>query len=257
VAALLVAAVGGSAVAFARAPAVTALEQGIINGNLYQAADSVLYLQANVQAMQAEPVQDRDMLLTWKDVSDNPGNIHDIWVPAVEPASIREGVAFIGDSVALGANRLLSQTIRNIRLDSKVSRSLSQGKDLLKEWAASGYLDGFVVISLGANGYGNWQTQIDAMVEAVPTGQRLIFVTPFLGKPQKNIFDKEIAAYFRKLAETIPWITVADWAALIQDKQELLAADKIHFGNVRKCSQLFVDCVLEAISEAGDKPVKL
>ncbi|MDR0532249.1 MAG: acyltransferase [Oscillospiraceae bacterium] len=255
VAVLLLACLAGSAAVFARAPVVTQMEQTLLDGKLYQSGEDMAALHQQAAAVNPSPVeQNRVLILTYPDATAYEAN--ESWTPSVPPASIGGGVTFIGDSVSLGANRLLTQTIPGLHADSKESRNMAAGLELLKTLAANGDLEEYVVISLGTNGYGAWQNQVDGMVAALPAGRKLIFVTPFIGKPRKGLAFAEIAAYYRALPEQYPFITVADWAEAIGQRQELLAADKIHFGKVQQCSQMYVDLILEALSEAKGKPGK-
>lgn len=257
VAALLAAALAGSVLTLVRAPQLTEMEQSFLNGHIYQDAQGIETLEEKVLAIQAQPVQGVEKPLAYADASQNPYLAQEeLWTPSYAPGSIPGGVSFVGDSVALAANRPLREHVPSIYVDSAESRSLAQGRKMLRDWAAGGELKEYVVVSLGTNGYGNWREQIDGMIAELPAGHRLIFVTPFLGKPQAGIFDKEIAAYYRQMAQKHPFVTVADWAEAIAPRQELLAADRIHFGNWKKCGQVYVDCVLKAIEEAGKKPAK-
>jgi len=140
-------------------------------------------------------------------------------------------------------------------VDCEVSRTMRAGRALLREWQDDGSLREYVVIALGANGYGDWQAQIDAMLDELPAGHRVVFVTPYLGKPDPGISEREIAAYYRELARTLPYVTVADWAEAVEPHQDLLASDRTHLlGN--RAAQLFADVVLMGIDEAGRKEGK-
>jgi len=256
VAALTAAALGVGTAVLIRAPQVTAMEQSFLNGHAYQDAQGIEGLRERVLAIQPQPAKVDGKALAYGDASQNPAAVDDDWTPSVVITSIPGGVSFLGDSVALAASRPLRENVPNITVDSAESRSMAQGRQLLRDLAAADELKEYVVVSLGANGYGNWQAQIDGMIEELPPGHRLIFVTPYLGKPQAGIADKEIAAYYRQMAQKHPFVTVADWAVAIAPHQDLLAPDRIHFGNWKKCGQIYVDMLLEAIEEAGRKPAK-
>jgi len=251
---LLVLAIAGSVGVFWRAPGITSLEQGIVNGALHQQADRLETMQS--QALSIKPPVDQKSALIISYADEPPDAGSDDWMPAIAMQSVSGGVTFVGDSVSLGANKLLVSTIPDSTIDSTVSRSISQGTELIKEWAKNGSLQEYVIVSLGTNGYGDWKKQVDRLVEAIPAGHRLILVTPYMGKPKEGYFAKEIAAYYRELAKTLPYVTVADWAKAAAAEPDMLAADRIHFGNVRKCSRIFADLVMLAIQEAGQKPVK-
>ncbi|MDR2686505.1 MAG: acyltransferase [Oscillospiraceae bacterium] len=247
--------VAGSAQVFARAPAVTGLELPIMIGNIYQDAESAAALHARAAAIPVEPVADRGRAPFWADAAHDPSLADSAWVPAVSIHSLPGGVSYIGDSVSLGADRFLRETIPNLLLDAEVSRTMRAGRALLREWQDDGSLREYVVVALGSNGYGDWKAQIDGMLDELPAGCRMVFVTPFLGIPDPGTDDLEIAAYYRELARTLPYVTVADWAGVAAGRQELLAADKVHLAGNRGM-QLFTDVVLQGIDEAGRKAGK-
>ena len=245
----------GSAQVFARAPEINDLELPIMVGNLYQDVESAAALHARAAAIPAEPVIARDKPPAWADAAHDPSLADFEWVPAVNIGAMPGGVSFLGDSVSLGAERFLRETIPNSLVDCEVSRTMRAGRALLQEWQDDGSLREVVVISLGTNGYGDWQEQIDAMLDELPAGRRVVFVTPYIGKPDPGISEKEIAAYYRELAQALPYVTVADWAEAIEPYPDLLASDKTHLlGN--KAAQLFADVVLMGIDEAGRKEGK-
>ena len=251
---LCVLAVAGSVGVFWRAPGITSLEQGIVNGELYQQTGRLEMMHSQALNIKAPMDQKSALIMSYADAPKDAGP--DDWMPAVAMESIPGGVTFVGDSVSLGANKLLVSTIPDSTIDSTVSRSFSQGTELIKGWAKNGSLQEYVIVSLGTNGYDTWKKQVDQLVDAVPAGHRLILVTPYMGKPKAGYFAKEIAAYYRELAKTLPYVTVADWAKAAAAEPDILAADRIHFGNVRKCSRIFTDLVMLAVQEAGQKPVK-
>ncbi|MCL2494784.1 MAG: acyltransferase [Oscillospiraceae bacterium] len=239
-----------SAQVFARAPVVTELEMPILVGNIHQDAQSAAALRGRVAAIPAAPVIDHGRPPFWADAIDDPSLADNGWVPAVHLTSIPGGVSFMGDSVALGAVRMLRETIPNSVIDTQISRTMRMGRALLLEWREDGSLREYVVIALGSNGYGDWRAQIDFMLEELPEGRRVVFVTPYLGIPDPETFDVEIAAYYRELALELPYVTVADWAQAAAERPELLAADGTHIrGNTG--AQLFADVVLKGIDEAG------
>jgi len=251
---LCILALAGSVRVLWAAPGVTSLEQGIINGALYQQADRIGALRRQTGEIKP-PVDRRHALISG--FADAPENASfDDWMPAVAVNSIPGGISFLGDSVSLGANKLLTEMIPDIEADSAASRNLYSGMEKLQEWVDGEALREYVVISLGTNSFGDWQKQIDKMVDSIPAGRRLILVTPFIGKELQGSMNREVAAYYRELAAEVPWITLADWSNEISRQPELLAPDKIHFGNVKACSRIFVDLVLLAIQEAGRKSVK-
>ena len=227
-------------------------------GNIYQDAESVAGLQARVIAIPADPVTVRVNPPFWADAVHDPSLADGAWTPMITIDAIPGGVSFLGDSVSLGADRLLRENIPDLYIDSEISRLLEMGREILLEWQEDGSLREYVVIALGTNdGDENfkWKGDVDGMLEELPAGCRVVFVTPYIGKPDPGISEKEIAAYYRELAQALPYVTVADWAEAIEPYPDLLASDKTHLlGN--KAAQLFADVVLMGIDEAGRKEGK-
>ena len=247
----------GSAQVVARAPEINSLELPILVGNLYQDAESAASLYGRAAAIPAEPIIDRDKAPFCADAVHDPSLADGAWIPAVSIYSIPGGVSFIGDSVALAADRLLRETIPDSRIDMEVSRKLEMGREVLREWQAEGSLRETVVIALGTNDGTEALVHLDGILEELPAGCRVVLVTPYLAKPEIGIDDREIAAYYRKLAQALPYVTVADWAMAVAGRPELLGPDGTHLkANSAAAMQLFTDVVLRGIDEAGGKAGK-
>ena len=247
----------GSVRVVARAPEINSLELPILVGNIYQDAESAAALHGRAAAIPAEPIKDRGRAPFCADAVHDPSLADNAWIPAVSIYSIPGGVSFIGDSVALAADRLLRETIPDSRIDMEVSRKLEMGREVLREWQAEGSLREYVVIALGTNDGTEALVHLDGILEELPAGCRVVLVTPYLAKPELGIDDREIAAYYRKLAQALPYVTVADWAMAIAGRPELLGPDGTHLkANSATAMQLFTDVVLKGIDEAGRKEGK-
>ena len=136
--------------------------------------------------------------------------------PITAPAEIADGVTVIGDSVILGAQSTLMNTIPDCYVDAKVSRSISAGYDIMTNLQNSGKLREYVVIALGTNGNSSYAKQLTKFIDNLEPGHRLIFVTPFDGRSNENsIVVNKTADWERDLPNQYEYVTVADWAALI------------------------------------------
>jgi len=241
----------------ARAPEINNLELPIMVGNIYQDAESAAALHGRAAAIPAEPVADRGRAPFWADAAHDPSLAGGAWVPAVRIHAIPGGVSFIGDSVALSADRLLRETIPDCTIDLEVSRKLGMGREVLREWQAEGSLRETVVIALGTNDGAEALVHLDGILGELPAGCRVVLVTPYLAKPERGIDDRVIAAYYRALAQTLPYVTVADWADVVAGRPDLLGADGYHLNySNRKAAQVYTDIVLEGIAQAGKKEGK-
>lgn len=176
--------------------------------------------------------------------------------PDTGQGSIPAGVTVIGDSVSLGAQTTLQNTIPKCYVDSLVSRPVKAGLGILTDLQKKGELREYVVLALGTNGTNNYEKLFTEMIEALPPGHRLIIVTPFDGRANENskVLEKT-AAWMRGLPAKYSFITVADWNALISTQTEYLAKDKVHMGGAT-AKTLYANCVADAIAIAAGKPAK-
>jgi hypothetical protein len=180
---------------------------------------------------------------------------------AAEPAepvtlNITGGVTVIGDSVSLGAQPSLTKTIPDCYVDSKVSRPLSAGADILTGMQNRGELREYVVIALGTNGTNGYEKLFTQIIDALEPGHRLIIVTPFDGRSNENAaVVAKTAAWLRGLPGEYDFVTIADWNAKISSQVNLLANDKVHMGGGTSMA-LYAECVAEAVNAASGRAAK-
>ena len=117
-----------------------------------------------------------------------------------------------------------------------------------------GKLGEYVVIALGTNGTQDYAKYLTQIIDALEPGHRLIFVTPFDGRTNKNSkLVNMTAAWISELPNQYDFITIAEWHDLIKPHISLLAGDKVHMGGP-KSMKLYTDCIAKAISRASPKP---
>ena len=174
--------------------------------------------------------------------------------PDGPPLEINGAVTVIGDSVSLGAGMTLRKTIPNCYVDAEVSRPVSAGPDILTALQNRGKLGEYVVIALGTNGTYDYAKYLTQIIDALEPGHRLIFVTPFDGRSNKNSkLVSMTAEWISDLPNQYDFITIAEWHDLIKPHISLLAGDKVHMGG-QKSMKLYTDCIAKAISRAAPKP---
>lgn len=162
----------------------------------------------------------------------------------------------IGDSVALGAKSILETEIDNCSVDAEISRNLTQGLALMKELNRKNKLGDCVVMALGVNSIHEHERYIIRIIDALPTGSRLIFVTPFDGRDGGKSDISRTTDFIRTLEEQYDYVTIADWAGAIQDHVEWLTGDKVHIIFRDQALALYMDTITNAMDEAVSKPVK-
>jgi peptidoglycan/LPS O-acetylase OafA/YrhL len=170
--------------------------------------------------------------------------------------SITGGVTVIGDSVPLGAQTAMINTIPDCYVDAVVSRPVKAGVGIMTDLQNNGELREHVVIALGTNGTNSYAKLLTEIIDALNPGHRLIFVTPFDGRSNENaIVTNSTAEWMRELPGQYNFITVADWNALISTQVNLLAGDKVHMGG-QTSMKLYADMVAEAVYRASQGPAK-
>lgn len=174
----------------------------------------------------------------------------------ISRSQVNVNVTMVGDSVALGARKKLLETIPNAFIDTKGSRSLHDGYNLITEWQKSNSLGEYVVVALGTNGCEDWETYINKIINELEPGHRLIFVTPFDGHWTETWRSYKTMQYLRSIKDKYKYVTIADWYEEISKQPELLGSDKTHIGGNSKAIQMFVDVVENGIKLAGAKEVK-
>ncbi|GHU73719.1 hypothetical protein AGMMS49992_13270 [Clostridia bacterium] len=176
--------------------------------------------------------------------------------PTAIPTPIPLGsIVMLGDSVTLGAKSALEDGINNLRVDAKGSRNLLEGPDLLKDYIQKGRLSDCVVVALGTNGTRFFEDMITDMINMLPDGHRLIFVTPYDGRWTKTWASFRTTAYLRSIDGMYPFVTIADWAKVVDGHLDWLTTDKVHLRN-SKAVATYVDVINSAISIAKGKSVK-
>jgi len=120
----------------------------------------------------------------------------------------------------------------------------------------SGQLGECLVIALGTNGAYNYESLLTRIIDDLPAGHRLIFVTPFDGRSNENsTILNNTAEWMRGLPNQYDFITIADWNALIRPQVELLAGDRVHMGG-QTSMNLYAGLVADAVAAALQKPSK-
>jgi hypothetical protein len=131
----------------------------------------------------------------------------------------------VGDSVLLGANNYLPQTLGgwDLRLDAKVGRHMNEGIDLIRE--NRGSIGQAAVVLLGHNDGGGSSVygQLDLIMSYLRKTQRVVFVTIKEWQPGHATTNRAI----RALPKTYPNVVVADWAAVLDANPQFLV-DNVH-----------------------------
>jgi len=170
------------------------------------------------------------------------------------PSPHPHGVTLIGDSVPLGAQAVLINTIEDMYIDAEVARFVPAGLPIIESLVSAGTLREFVVLALGTNGDDRFKPHFSDIIDAIPQGHRIIIVTPFDGRQNNNaqILD-ETSEWMRTL--DFDFVTIADWNMLARNHIDLLAGDRVHMGN-RDSMLLYTQMIQDALQIASERPMK-
>jgi peptidoglycan/LPS O-acetylase OafA/YrhL len=261
--AVLACSVAASGFAIQKAPAITSIEASFNANQVSQDVLDIFYLLNGIVMINDKPLAYASTAAPLKanllpkpetpsEGSANPSK--PIAVPKPDPIS-KGGVTIIGDSVALGVQSVLKNTIMECSVDAKVSRSISAGYDIMMDMQRKGTLREYVVIALGTNSTSSYAKLLSKFIDSLEEDHRLIFVTPFDGRSGDSGNAGKAAIWERKLPGQYPFVTIADWNALIRDQTSLLAGDKVHMGG-QASMNLYAKCVADAVVAASQKPPK-
>lgn len=224
------------------APALTSLEETLWASAVVQDLDQVVGETDQVRDLVAEALRQENLK------RQEQGRIK---------AAQKEEIRFLGDSVLLGMGRSIKRVFPKASVDGKVSRFLHQGRAILEGWIQSGKLPSLVVIALGNNVYPNFKKEARKIVEAVPAGTRLIFVTPFeRGCGEKSDIEK-YAKWLPELEQGYPFVTIADWNGISKAHPDIYkGTDGTHFYAKKAGIPLYLTMLKEAVTKAKAKPAK-
>ena len=261
-----------SVVTVFRAPQISVLENELLTGYLYQDADAIGAKNRLTSEVRSNPLALPEAMPVignlGKGIADPFASEEEQPVMPIVPVPIRRpsdvlnentsgipaGVSIVGDSVAMGSRNKLIESIPNCEVDADGSRNMSAGYDILMDWQTAGTLREYVVVALGTNKCDDVFEKIEMIIQNLAPGHRIIFVTPFDGRATPEWASYETMEYIRKLPPQHDFVTVADWAAVIKPREELLGTDQVHIGGNSEAIQMYVNCVIEAINEAAEKP---
>lgn len=169
----------------------------------------------------------------------------------------KEGVTVIGDSVALGMRGALMEAIPGTQVNAKVSRFLREGIPIMEDMIKRGEMKKYLVVALGNNVAPSFRESAETMVDLLPEGGRMIFVTPF----QKGLGDEsdviKYGKWLPRLADKYPFVAVADWHGLANQHLDYFNnTDGVHFYENPQASDAYVSCIKAALDELSHCPAK-
>ena len=152
-------------------------------------------------------------------------------------------VHVVGDSLTVSATNEIESAIPGASIDGRVSRGMTAGVNIFREWINDGLVDDndIIVFALANNVENGTITSLDRLVGDIGPRQNLVLVT---GHGLENM--RPINEYIRTLPDKYPFIVVADWDEVISANSSWLADDGIHISDNRG-NKLYADIIVDAL----------
>ncbi len=169
----------------------------------------------------------------------------------------KEKICFIGDSVILGLRGYILKSFPKSYVNGKVSRFLHQAVDVVARMENEGSLSYTVVFALGNNIYPAYQKDFQKLMDSLPSGTKVVVVSPYDGEAGENSDIEKFAAYLRTVEEKYPYVTLADWNSLAKQNGQLFrGTDGVHFYANKEGIPIYLKLIEDAIIQAKSKPAK-
>ncbi len=162
-----------------------------------------------------------------------PGHVfaHGICVDVGAPAGTPGSTVLIGDSIAYRGSDELAAGSAEFVLDAYPGRRMSDLEERVA-WFRRGYGEpSGIILELGTNSAPSTHEDLVRIVSELPTSTRLMLVVPYRAKSKsgrkQEPFTVRYGQLMRSLASQRPGTCVADWAAEVDRRPELLV-DGVH-----------------------------
>ncbi len=153
-------------------------------------------------------------------------------------------VTAIGDSVLLGADSDIEDTIPNCVVDAKESRQVAKARTVVEDLKQKGELGDVVILALGTNGTFS-PTVGKNLVEAIGKERQIYWVTAY-GKHLQ--WQEDANRMIWSMAEKYDNIHVIDWAAYCAGHDDWFLNDGIHL--TQKGCQAYTQMLYDNVSTA-------
>jgi len=141
-----------------------------------------------------------------------------------QPPPPLPSVTFIGDSVMLGAEQALIDTLPNdVNVDATVSRQFKHAGSVAADLRAAGRLGDIVVLHLGTNGAFNSE-MFDKVMTELQDRDRVIIVNAKVPRRWEDLVNSAIDSGSKRW----PNVEVVDWNTYGNARPELFGKDQVH-----------------------------
>ncbi len=165
----------------------------------------------------------------------------------MEAVVTQKTVTAIGDSVLLGADSDIENTIPNCVVDAKESRQVAKARTVVEDLKQKGELGDIVILALGTNGTFS-PTVGKNLVKAIGRQRQIYWVTAY-GKHLQ--WQEDANQMIWSMAEKYDNIHVIDWATYCAGHDDWFLNDGIHLTQkgCRAYTQMLYDNVNTALEE--------
>lgn len=182
--------------------------------------------------------------------------------------TVLDSTLIVGDSVAVHAGDALTAKFPTAIIDSQSNRNLADAVEIVKNYTANGSLPKNLVLAVGVNEITNFKEVLDDLLAQLPSGTRLVLVTPYNGNyvDEPTATVNQLKEYELQLAKKYSYITVADWSKVAKEHPEIWeGTDKVHFDHevgfedyemLALASGYYVDNIAAALEKAQTKEGK-
>ena len=172
-------------------------------------------------------------------------------------STIPKGVSIIGDSVTLDTGKYLGEHVADSNVDAEENRAMDLALEVMNKQIASNLLRQTVVICIGTNAHANSKPLAQQLIDTLPAGHRLIFMTPHDASTGADGYSGQLRDFEYTLPDKYDYITIADWHKIAVAHPEIfVGTDGTHFGGNAAGDKLYAACINDAVKAAAKKPAK-
>ncbi|WP_159796393.1 acyltransferase family protein [Streptococcus halichoeri] len=175
---------------------------------------------------------------------------------AAGDANALSDISIIGDSVALRSSDAFSRLMPAAQLDAAVSRNFVRAFSIYDNRIKNKSLSKTVVLAVGVNSLDNYKADLEAFIDKLPKGHRLVLVSPYNAKNLAQV--AEVRNYELQLAKKYSYVGLADWYKVAVETTDIWdGSDGVHYSNATpKGAELYVSTIQKAIQEVAKHQAK-
>ncbi|MGG0171755.1 acyltransferase family protein [Paenibacillus dokdonensis] len=132
-------------------------------------------------------------------------------------------ITAIGDSVLVGVAPYLKELVPEINIDGKVSRQMSEAKDVVAQLDSKKKLGNIVIVELGTNGPFSSE-KLEELLNNFGNNREIYLVNTRVPRDWQDSVNKTLADAVKGRSN----VTLIDWHSFSADKPEWFTKDSVH-----------------------------